>query len=1157
MERELREARGRLASFRGSGDAANLDGAVAAGERALALCSPDTPERFEALLELGAARGLRSQFRADAAGSLSDLERAVEVYREAAQLVPTANPDLTRFTLEVFAGASLQLGELTRERRPVEEAVHATKTLNELATSKGITELHAIAAEYFGLALRLLPPDHPDRRAVTGLRGAALVQWTEKTGDLSRLADATEEVERALRLYPPGHPDRRACLALLGSVRSFRYEQDGTLDALDACLDVKREVLDHYPADHPLLAATLHNLGVLCSDRYRFTSEVTDLDSAAHYLRLAVDRAPNANQRAKTERILAEVAELRRPLPEVHLPPSSQFVAGPGSTPHRPAAEVGDDVDELARYSAALSDQLERYERTEDLALLERICADGRALLAGLPAGYPHRWLIGIPLGPALMRRFEVHGDPADLDEAVQLLREAVERPVLSPAHVVGELVNLAAALINRFRWDRSSADVDEAITYCRRALELTPDGGPGRVRYLHTLGTALVYRFNHLGRRFDLDEAIEIGQAALDTATERERDHARANLGNRLRERFNVGHDPADIDAAVTHLRAAVASEDKPDVRLTLALALHDRSSGSGDRDDLLDALTQFRAVLAATTERSPIHFTAQLGLAKALADLDHTDEAVATLEEAAERGAGRSFERMDALAMLAELRTKRVADGRDEWSAAAKAYADTIEQLHLAVWRGLTTADRRQLLTRWPNIACDAAAAALAAGEPEHAVELLDHGRSLLWGQVLDARTDLAALSAAHPDLAARLSTLGAEADAGGTAEHRRRVAKAWDDVVTSIRTQPGFERFLLSTPFAELADVAENGPVVLVNISRYRCDALVLTTSGVHTVPLPDLTAAEADTRTRDYLRTVARVGTGGTSSGPREQALLAYVEWLWDVAAEPVLSAVQPPAGARLWWCPTGPLALAPLHAAGYHDPDDTPGRTVLDRVVSSTTPTLRALRHVRRSSPPGSHRLLVVACDQRPDYVTGLPDLPSAVQEAELLRSRFPGTTVLTGSSATKANVTALLTEHTCTHFACHAGTQAADQAALFLTDAPLTTTDIAELDLSHAQLAVLSACHTAMGDANLPDEAHHLAAALQVAGFRHVVSTLWAINDDTATTIADNLYQALIAPDGTLNPSRTANTIHSITHDLRQRNPYRPSTWAPYVHFGL
>ncbi|MEH1165253.1 CHAT domain-containing protein [Micromonospora sp. CPCC 205539] len=1151
----LREIRGRLAQYHESGRVAELDEAVAAGVHALALCAADAPQRPAALLVLGEARGLRFEHT----DSRDDLAACVEVYRELAGLAPSEQPDLTGFALHAFATRSLQLGLLTGARPPVEQALLAARELNDLGLSTGVPELHAAAAAIFQQGVLLLPADHPDRAGLAALRGAALIQWTVNTGDLSRLAEATEEVERAVRLCAVDDPNRRPFLALLTDVRRLAYESTGTREALDGMLRSIRDALDLYASGHPVSMTLRFNLGLLHRDRYRLSGDLADLDTAAQQLRLVAAQASDPSIRESAHQALTEVTELGGPPPPVDLPPGLTFVAGPGSRPQRTAAEAGDDLAELARHSTALADLLSEYERTGDLALLERIRDDGHTLLARLPAGHPVRALIGIALGPALMRRFEAYGEAADLDESVDLLRAAVERPALSPTHVIGELVNLAAALINRFLRDRGGADLDEAIVLCRRAIELTPAAEPSHARYLLILGTALVYRFQHTDRRFDLDEAIEVGQAALAAAAdETTATRARANLGNRLRQRFLTGRAPGDLDAAVTHLRAALATADDPAVRLNLALALRDR--GPERRADLLDAVDEYQRVLGAVPPRSPLHLTARLGLAQVLADLGRPEEGIAALDGIAEEAADRSFERMDALVLLAGLRAALASEGRGEWGPAARAYDDAVQHLHRTVWRGLGGADREQLVRRWGAVASDAAAAAISAGLPERAVELLDHGRSLWWGQVLDSRSEVTALATAHPALAERLTALRdderAWSDGPGQAQRRRDLAREWDDLVAAVRARPGFASFLQPTPFAELAEVATDGPVVLVNVSGYRCDALILTARGVQLVPLPDLSAAQADERTGRYLDVVTRVGVGGLSAGPREQVLLAYLEWLWDVVAAPVLAAV-PPSVTRLWWCPTGPLALAPLHAAGYHDPDDAPaGRSVLDRVVSSSTATLRSLRYARRPAVVGEHRPLVVACAERPSYVTGLPDLPAAAREAELLRSRFPAATVLTGPAATRARVTAELAGRSSAHFACHGDATAAGQPALFLADAPLTLTDVARLDLSGAQLAVLSACHTGRGGADLPDEAGHLAAALQVAGFRHVVSTLWAIGDHAAATVTDRLYDGLSGTDGTLDPSRSADALHAVTRALRATDPFRPSRWAPFVHHG-
>ena len=133
--------------------------------------------------------------------------------------------------------------------------------------------------------------------------------------------------------------------------------------------------------------------------------------------------------------------------------------------------------------------------------------------------------------------------------------------------------------------------------------------------------------------------------------------------------------------------------------------------------------------------------------------------------------------------------------------------------------------------------------------------------------------------------------------------------------------------------------------------------------------------------------------------------------------------------------------------------------------MLDRVVSSMTPTLRSLQYSRRRAVADPTGMLVVACERRPDYITGLPDLPSATREAALLRSLFPDTTTLEGEAATTTRTTEALAEHACAHFACHGGTTSTGEAALFLSDAPLTLIHLAR---STSTTRILRCCPPAV-----------------------------------------------------------------------------------------
>ena len=85
---------------------------------------------------------------------------------------------------------------------------------------------------------------------------------------------------------------------------------------------------------------------------------------------------------------------------------------------------------------------------------------------------------------------------------------------------------------------------------------------------------------------------------------------------------------------------------------------------------------------------------------------------------------------------------------------------------------------------------------------------------------------------------------------------------------------------------------------------------------------------------------------------------------------------------------------------------------------------------------------------------------------------------------------------------------------------------------------------------------SLADEGIHLAAALQLAGYRHVIGTQWSVSDDNAAAVADAVYGTLLA-GGTPDATRSAHALTAAVRALRDRHPDRPDIWAPYVHMGL
>jgi hypothetical protein len=422
----------------------------------------------------------------------------------------------------------------------------------------------------------------------------------------------------------------------------------------------------------------------------------------------------------------------------------------------------------------------------------------------------------------------------------------------------------------------------------------------------------------------------------------------------------------------------------------------------------------------------------------------------------------------------------------------------------------------------------------------------------------------------------------------------DRRMALAREWDELVEKVRGLDGFEDFLRPPRLKTLLPAAANGPVAVINISRWRCDALIVTEAGVRVEKLPRLNEETVAEKASDYLRVLRRVDEaahelhaawqrfdGGdqgfdavrqfteakqavqAAERDRDKTLVAVLAWLWDRIADPVLTCLglvgtpQPDQSwSRLWWCPTGLLTLLPLHAAGHYDVDGhASGHAVLDRVVSSYTPTLRALLEARQplDSLTGQERILVIALAETPGEVP----LADVTRERDLLTSLFAGRyTVLEGDAATWAAVRNELPRHRWAHFSCHGGQNLADpsQGGLLLQDRLLS---IADISTGHyrGEFAFLSACMTATGGVNLPDEAITLAAALHYTGYRHVIGTLWSIYDQTAADVAEAVYSELTST-GQFEPATSAYALHNAIRDLRDSGTLPLSAWVPFTHTG-
>lgn len=972
-----------------------------------------------------------------------------------------------------------------------------------------------------------------DTPRVLAVLASALASLHRATGDPALAAEAITVGQEAVARTPPDHPayaQRASDTAELCFQEWRRTRADPAL--LGKAVELYRSALHTLADDVP--AAGRGDLAFRFAYALRAglptaggTLDPAHLREAADAYRTAADLLPRDDPR-----LPLSLANLAKTLVDLHrLNRSPEDAAAAVNAARAAVAATPPDDPRLAERQAALSLALQALSGHQGShgALDEAI--DLRRIAARNAADPVLRAKMHYNLGSDLAQRYARTHDPAGLEEAITARRLGLaEAPGDDRGERAVHVAGLGMLLQLHYELTGSVQSADESLGLLREAVATAPPDHPERAMLLSELAAAVSSRLHRDGAPGSLDEAIALRREALHhTAADDPRRGPRlALLADLFLRRYDDRAAHEDLDAAIATVQHALgqrggAGRDDPVILEALARVGLRHYQRTGSTDSLRDAVDSGRRLAGMDT----------------VAPGDRVRGAIAWAAAAWE--AGRPAE-------------------------AAEAGAIAVETLAAAGRHELTELDRMRLLARYPAAASDAAAYALRNADPEGALRLLEQGRGILLAEALENGGALAdhdevrELQRRHPEVWQRFLTWNLEQGVHRFAarmdpaephvvvpyEMRHAVAQAGGDVLGEIRTLPGFHDFLRPPPVRRLLQAARRGPVVVVNVSAAGSDALLLTADKLSTVPLPGLTPESVAAQVVALQEAIDTAHRGGRPS----EAVHGVLSWLWDHVTGPVLDALGPAAAGRprLWWCPTGLLAFLPLHAAGHHRRGT--GDTVPDRVVPSYTPLVQSL--LRRGGPgrPVSEELLVVTMPRTP----GHPDLPEAAQEEQRLRTLFPETRGLSGEAATKTAVLTALKSAPWVHLACHAqaaGNSSPLRAHLVLHDGELALRDVSDLRLHGAELAFLAACDTARGSKPLADESLHVAAAFQLAGYRHVIATLWPTTDRAAAALTVRTYDILRTQgDG------PAHAVREAALWARQRRPEEPWLWAAHCHFG-
>ncbi|KAJ3505768.1 hypothetical protein NMY22_g17465 [Coprinellus aureogranulatus] len=484
-------------------------------------------------------------------------------------------------------------------------------------------------------------------------------------------------------------------------------------------------------------------------------------------------------------------------------------------------------------------------------------------------------------------------------------------------------------------------------------------------------------------------------------------------------------------------------------------------------------------------------------------------------------------------------------------EWENILPAFDTVIHLVALVAGLEKTVESRYTLLRNVQGLASNAAAAACSFDKVGQALEWLEQGRCLVWGQLGSLRTPLDDLHRVDTELAERIEDVSIRLQTAGgqgslhpdmslsekialedNARRHLNLANEWDDLLKAVRSRPGEPVHIELPGFS------------LEKAQKYRKDlGMQLRLRGLR-VREGEGTMGEPPERAIGFYRKKQVDGDA--------RVVCNVLKCLWEEIVKPILNALgfsphirsQESGGVRL-----GPLSFLPLHAAGIYGVGSDEG--ISDFVVSSYTPTVTAITERVKNARPmdGDTSGLLLTCQPK---VPGSAPIPGTASEKE--------------ARCRPNKCLEQMERFSIVHLACHASQVVEDplQSRFLFHEGTLDLAKIMNRNLKNADLAFLSACQTSTGEDQLSDEAVHLAGGMLAAGYRRVVATMWAIGDRHAPEVANDFYDYLWkdreAQNGAgFSGEKSAYALHHAIRQLRQRlddSEESQLTWIPYVHFG-
>lgn len=970
--------------------------------------------------------------------------------------------------------------------------------------------------------------------------------------DFEALPRITDILRAAAGALPDNDPARAGVLNNLGSAAQLTFVHNGQIADLDDAIWYYRAACSAADDGDPDTVLYYCNLALALSDHAGRTHDPAEAVEAVRSARSAVEQTSRRDARRGTA-LLRYANALKLHARLANEPSSDDRSIDVFREVVRAGRVAGTEPSELLiSLGSAL---LRRYERGGAPTDLDEGIAHLTTGVGGMADGDPRRSAL-CHLANALRLRFRQDGDLADLHAALNELLGVLG--VLSAGHpLIGRIVwSLACTAAEHTDSTGEPSQLRRVLRAMSPAVSAIADDDPARVMALAGFGALMRRHFLHGADTGAIDIAVAAGRSAAEgSATAARRCAVLGSLATTLITRFEHTGETEDLDGAgeAAHEAAGLAQDGSAPQHTALtqlgiigAYRFRENSRTS----ELESAIDMFDRALRTMPVTAPERAAVAAHLGRALQTLyQRTGRrrlyrwARRVLTEAAAAPTSPADERLRAASLCG-----RLAAQAHRWSEALESFSTAVATLPL-VTRGKRVIATPATQQRWAYLTADAAACALETGQPERAVELLEHGRGAILADFLPTGGELGGLHRRRPELAdqtVRLRRLldrppeesalvDLTSDDGHTRDH---LVDAWERLLDQVRAEPEERDHLRQPHFADLSIAGREGPVVLVNLSRYRSDALVISDGRVVVIPLPGASPESAAEQATLAFSAI---------EDRRPQKLSDALDWLWHNVAQPVLDRLkyletsQDGSYPRIWWCVLGGLAFLPLHAATSRT-----GDCVLDRVISSYTPTLRALINARRRMAAESGATGFVAAGSAPDL------------HQSRLAARYWPTAEISAEATAPDTMLRLLSQHRWIYVGEPTTQYPAHPAAALVLDRQsaaqsLGLVELGQVATDRAEFGYLGHCATAVETPSAA--ALSVAGSLGFTGFLHAIGTLWEVDPTSSAYVHAQVYAALSCGDG-FAVDEAGPALHRAARQLFAEQPDQPARWAGFVHFG-